>query len=324
MQPSALTGFLALAGVAFRRQWRVRSLGWVALALVALMAAVVGVVSNTPAGWRLETQTRRVADFKNPDTVVRMTYEYYGVERLSNYQFLPGSPLDFGIRSAVFAPFRAATHDRKYLDDWAFMNFSRWVVFSLYLGFLLPLFCLAFATAAVGGEREDRTLIWLTTRPLPRAAIYLAKFLGVLPWCAFAALAGFAAVCLPAGDLGERAFLLYWPAVLAGSVGFSALFTLIGAVVRRPAVVGLVYVFFFEVLVTNLPGSLKRLSLNYYTRSAVYNEAVLAAPAVSPETLEVYEPVSAVTAYAVLLTAAVVLTVLGAFLFARLEPKDDV
>jgi ABC-2 type transport system permease protein len=87
--------------------------------------------------------------------------------------------------------------------------------------------------------------------------------------------------------------------------------------------VGLVYVFFFEVIVANLPGSLKRLSLNYYVRSAVYNDAAASAGAVTPETLDVYDPVSTPTALAVLLGSAVVFTIVGAILFSRLEPKDD-
>ena len=48
------------------------------------------------------------------------------------------------------------------------------------------------------------------------------------------------------------------------------------------------------------------------------------APAVSPEALDVYDPVTAATAWAVLLGAAAVLTLLGMWLFTRYEPKDDV
>jgi ABC-2 type transport system permease protein len=321
---SAFSGWLALVVLTFRRHWRTRSLGWVTLGLLGLMSAVVAVITHGPVAWRLENQRRWVAGTKGPDASVRMTYREYGEERLTYYQMIPGPDHAFAMKAALFAPLRSAMADPKFLDDWAFLNFSRWVVFGMYLGFLLPLFSLAFASGAVGTEREDRTLIWLLTRPLPRGAVYLAKFVGVLPWCLLVAMAGFAALCLAGGSLGMRAFVTYWPAVVAGAVGFAALFHLIGAVFRRPAVLGLVYIFFFELLVANLPGSLKRLSLNYYCRSLLYNEATAEAPAVSPEALDVYEPVSAATAWAVLLTAAGVLTLLGMWLFTRHEPKDDV
>src|SRR4051794_18377541 len=55
-------------------------------------------------------------------------------------------------------------------------RFSRVVVFDVLLGFLLPIWSLSFATQALGGEREGRTLVWLLTRPLSRPAVYLAKF----------------------------------------------------------------------------------------------------------------------------------------------------
>ena len=318
---SPLRAFVALVGLTFRRHWRVRSLGWVSFALLALMVAVVGIVTHVTRSWPLENQTRLVADPTKPNGVVSMTYREYGEERLTFYQLLPDG--QFGWKALGFAPYRALMRDEAYLGDFAFLNFSRWVVFGLYLGFLLPLFMLAFGSGALGGEREDRTLIWLATRPMPREAIYLAKFLGILPWCVAVAVGGFGMLCLAGGELGWRAFAVYWPDVAGGAVGFAALFHLVGALFRRPAVLGLAYIFFFEILVTNLPGSLKRLSVNYYVRSLLYNDARLAAPRVSPETLDVYEPVSSLTAWVVLLSLAVGLTLVGSVLFARQEPKDD-
>ena len=123
--------------------------------------------------------------------------------------------------------------------------------------------------------------------------------------------------------MGLRALVTYWPAVVAGTLGSAALFHLIGAVFRRPAVVGLVYIFFFEMLVANLPGSLKQLSLNYYTRSLLYNEATAALTVVSQESLDVYAPASGPEAWATLLAAAVAFTLVGMVLFSRQEPQDE-
>jgi hypothetical protein len=93
-------------------------------------------------------------------------------------------------------------------------------------------------------------------------------------------------------------------------------------VFRRPVVVGLVYVFFFEALVSALPGSLKLLSLSFYARSLIYNEAVAAGYPGSM--LEVPEAVSAGTAWAVLALAAAALLAVGAWWFARSEFRDDI
>ncbi|MBN9517510.1 hypothetical protein J0H58_03170, partial [bacterium] len=136
------------------------------------------------------------------------------------------------------------------------------------------------------------------------------------------AVGAFAALCLAGADLGREALALYWPAAAGATVAFSALFHLVGAAFRRPVVVGLVYVFFFEALVAALPGSLKLLSLSFYARSVIYNEAVAAG--YPGPMLEVPGAVSSATAWTVLALATAALLALGAWRFARAEYRDDV
>ena len=76
-------------------------------------------------------------------------------------------------------------------------------------------------------------------------------------------------------------------------------------------------------LVANLPGSLKQLSLNYYVKSLLYNEATAAVTTATPESLDVYAPADPVTAWVTLLAAACGLTLLGMYLFGRQEPRDE-
>lgn len=201
--------------------------------------------------------------------------------------------------------------------------FSRWVVFVLYLGFLLPMFSLSFATGALGAEREARSLVWLMTRPLPRSSVYLAKFFGMVPWCLAMTVGGFGVLCLAGGSTGMVAFQLYAPSIAAGSVAFAAIFHFFGALVPRPAIVSLFYAFFFETLLSELPipGTLKRLSVNYYTRCLLYSSAE--AENVPTESSSLFVPVSSGLAWIVLLGAPIVLTALGMWLFGRNEYRDD-
>jgi ABC-type transport system involved in multi-copper enzyme maturation permease subunit len=339
VEPSPVRAFVALVLFSFRRHLKVRQVAWVGFVLLAVLAVVIGIVTHVSGGWRLETRERVVASLTDKDgnNPARLTYRQYGEERLTFYAAFPGPPDAFGIKAAVFAPYWAAVNadlnapapaggppPRQFLDDFAFLNFVRWVVFTLYLAFLLPLFTLAYGTGALGAEREGRTLLWLTTRPLPRWAIYLAKLLGVLPWCVAVNLIGFGVLCGAGGELGRRAAAVYWPAVLAGAVAFGCLFHLLGAVIRRPTVIGLAYVFFYETLVANLPGSLKQFSLNYYVRSLFYNETAAAIGTVQPESVDVYAPADPTTAWVTLLAVSAAVTVLGAWLFGRQEPADEV
>ncbi len=322
--PMSLTrAFGALVGHAFGRQLRVRQMGWVALGLLTLAVVAVSVVSHTPAGWGFADRRARKSDFTYRQAAAALhDPAKYDLDAPTALPPRPWDATGNNLQWLLLSVPHAVLQSEKFLDDWRFLNFSRWVVLGSYLGFVLPLFTLAYASGAVGGEREGRSLVWLLTRPVPRAVVYLATFVGALPWCLLFGAGGFVALCLAGGDVGRRALALYWPAAVAGTVAFSALFHLIGALFRRPVVVGLVYVFFFESLVAALPGSLKKVSLNFYTRCLMYNEATAAG--YPGDMLDVSGPVGPATAWATLAAATVGLTILGMYLFARTEHRDDV
>jgi hypothetical protein len=160
-------------------------------------------------------------------------------------------------------------------------------------------------------------MIWLLTRPLSRPAIYLAKFVAVLPWCLTLNVGGYALLCLFAGRPGATAFRLFWPAVFWATLTFAALFFLMGAFFRRPAIVGLVYSFFLEVIIANMPGTLKRLSIGFYARCLMFESA--AEKGLAPDNPVLYDPVSGKTALFVLVFSTVVLVAAGMFWFRRAE-----
>jgi ABC-type transport system involved in multi-copper enzyme maturation permease subunit len=322
----------------------------VAVGLLTIVVVVVAANTASPAGWELENRRvrrtgqtyRETAEQLRPIDRLRYfdpedpiykeplkkdaspkwlevpTYEVPSLLDPTRDSF---QRLILSIPHVAFMPEDDLTKKR-FLHDWAMMNFTRWVILGSYVGFILPLFTLAYASGAFGTERESRSLVWLMTRPIPRSAIYLAEFLGTLPWCLAFGFGGFLALCLAGGQHGRTAMGLYWPAAIAGTVALSALFHLVGAVFRRPVVVGLVYVFFYEALVSTLPGSMKLASLTFYVRSLMYNEAVAAG--YQTGVLEVSQPVSSLTAWCVLSAATLGLSLLGMWLFARSDYRDDV
>ncbi len=201
--------------------------------------------------------------------------------------------------------------------------FSRWMVFFIFLGFLLPLWSLCFAVSALGADRENRSLIWLLTRPLSRQSIYLAKFISLLPWCLLFNIGGFFLICLCGGLTGLKAFSLYFPAIIAGTVAFSAIFHLIAAIAPKPAIVGMLYGFFFETILSELPvpGTVKRLSVNYYVRCLMYSAAQ--GENVPTEASFLFVPVSDTIAWVILLGSTIAITLIGMWLFARHEYREE-
>jgi hypothetical protein len=113
------------------------------------------------------------------------------------------------------------------------------------------------------------------------------------------------------------ALRLYWPAVFWATLAFSALFYLIGSAVRWPAVVAVVYSFFLETILGNMPGYLKRVSIGFYTRCMMFD--VAAGYGVRPEKPSVYLPVDGTTALLVLVGVTVALLAIGMIHFSRRE-----
>jgi ABC-type transport system involved in multi-copper enzyme maturation permease subunit len=297
--------WLYLVWLSWQRQARLRQMVWISLALLA--GVVMLVAARTATGrwgmhnWRSWRRTggatyAQMLDQSQAATDTASTLGASGVT---------------AIQDAIYAACRAL------LDQTDFLVFSTWMVFGIFVSFLLPLWSLSFSTEALGGDRESHSLLWLLTRPLSRPAIYLAKFVALLPWTLGLNLGGFALVCLAAGRPGPQALRLYWPAVLCASLAFAALFHLIGAYFRRPAIIALVYSFFLETIMGNMPGYLKRVSISFYTRCMMYDAAQ--DYGVQPEKPTVFLPVDGTTAMFVLLGATVALLAVGMYLFSRKE-----
>jgi ABC-type transport system involved in multi-copper enzyme maturation permease subunit len=330
--PSALRAFAVLLVQSFQRHWRVRQMGWVSLALLALIVFWVSLVTERN-GWNLaERRVRRSSGTYQQEAVRLLPPQRYAAAT-GDEEFVtpprpyeiphPFNPTEEALRSLMLSIPYAVLQSEQFLYNWSFMTYSRWVIHLVFMGFALPLFTLSYASGAFGTDRESRSLIWIMTRPIPRSGIYLAKFLGTLPWCLLFAMGGFVAIGWAGGAPGREALSRYWPAALTATLAFASLFHLVGAVFRRPVVVGLVYVFFFEAVVAALPGSLKLLSLTFYVRSLMYNEAVEAGYPV--ELLPAMtEAVSSTTAWSVLALVIVGINLCGMWLFSRLEYRDDV
>ncbi len=313
--PSAWRAWCYLVWLSWQRQARARQMVWIAVGLLAFTAAVVAV--NT-AGNRWDMHNWR---WNGPSL---------GTAPPSPYQrHTLGMALDEGQTMLAFLPrpqgvpaldLSAAAAAQSVLNQSAFLVFTQNFVFNVFLPFLLPLLSLSFATEALGGDREANSLVWLLTRPLSRPAIYLAKFVALLPWSLCLNVGGFALLCLLAGWQGKVALALFWPAVVWATLAFSALFYLMGAFFRRPAIVALVYSFFLETILGSMPGYLKRVSINFYAKCMMYEAAE--PYGIQPDRPNVFLAVDSATALVMLVTVTILLVAVGTAIFARIQYQD--
>jgi hypothetical protein len=291
--PSPWRAWGYLVWLSWQRQARARQMVWISLALLVFSVALV-LVFTASGRWRSPRRLEFGGKFRAlTGLMATKSQTPGGVEFANAYLETVASP------------------------SMAFSVFSRTIVFSIYLSFLLPLWSLSFATEALGGDREDRSLVWLLTRPLSRPAVYLAKFVAMLPWSLGLNLGGFALLCLVAGPPGWQALQLFWPAVLWGTLAFSSLFFLMGALFRWPAIMAIVYAFFLETIMGNMPGHLKRVSISFYTRCMMFEAST--DYGVQPEKPLVYLPVDGTTAWLVLMGVTIGLLLVGMVFFSRQE-----
>jgi ABC-2 type transport system permease protein len=297
--------WLYLVRLSFQRQARAHQMVWIALILLGLTTSIVGV--NTAAGrWGMN-------HWRSPRGM-GLTFDQWWVAEFWYTRVVP-SLFPPSVADAVLGAWQAV------LGRSGFFVFSNWIVFSVFLSFLLPIWSLSFATEALGGEQESRSMVWLLTRPLSRWSIYLAKFVALLPWGLGLNLAGFALLCLAAGQSGRLALRLYWPAVLGGSLAFCSLFHFMGACFRRSAVVAIIYSFFLETILGNMPGYMKRISISFYTRCLMF-ESLEEHGMQPPEKHSVYLPVTGDTAWWVLAGMTIAFLIAGMIVFSRAEYHD--
>ena len=154
------------------------------------------------------------------------------------------------------------------------------MIWAFYLRFTVPVLGVFYGTSLIADEVEDKTITYLFTRPIPRGAVLVGKYLAYLACTAIVVLPSvvivyFSVVPLFVGSIGSN-----FPALVAdlGLIGlglavYGAAFAFVGARLRRPILSGLLFVFGWEPVVIVVPGYMKNLSVAYYLQGLVPHAA---------------------------------------------------
>jgi len=199
---------------------------------------------------------------------------------------------------------------------------------SLIFGFVLVMMACVFGTNLVAAEVEQKTIVYLLTRPVPRWRIILMKYLAavvatiVAAWIAAGLLLLVTGV--PRGSGLEEAHFSFGRdlAILAaGSFAYGGLFLLFATAFPRPLIVGLLYTFGIESWLPSLPGSFKMLSLMAYLRALAAQAPATTDPSDNP-----FDPITHGLAWAVVIGVIVVTVIASCIVFTTKEyvPRDDV
>jgi ABC-2 type transport system permease protein len=192
--------------------------------------------------------------------------------------------------------------------------FCNFIGYTLQL--ILPFFCLTLFGDLVREDLQANTLVFLTTRPLSRAQIYLFKFCGVWLWAelimglhvVLLAGVGWARQVDGALPLLALAAATQFLAILV----FGALSALLGLLQRRFLVLGLLYGLVVEVGIGQIPTNINTLSMVRHIKSIMGHNA-------TAHDVLGWMPDSILSATAAMLVATAVFLALGALVFTYRE-----
>ena len=146
----------------------------------------------------------------------------------------------------------------------------------LYLRFIVPVLGVFYGTSLIADEVDDRTITYLFTRPIARGAVLVGKYLAYLVVTAFVVLPSVMVVYFMCVPLGGGALVGTFPDLVKdlgllalGLAVYGALFAWIGAQLKHPLAIGLVFAFGWEQAILVVPGYLRRFTVAYYLQGLV-------------------------------------------------------
>jgi len=148
------------------------------------------------------------------------------------------------------------------------------MIWMLYIRFIVPVLGLFYGTALMADEVEDKTLTYLFTRPIPRGAVLLGKYLAYLACTSLVVLPSvmltyFLTVPFAQVATTFRSLVLDLALLGIGLAVYGAVFAFVGARLKRPLVSGLVFAFGWEQLALALPGYLRQFTVAHHLQALV-------------------------------------------------------
>jgi ABC-type Na+ efflux pump permease subunit len=145
----------------------------------------------------------------------------------------------------------------------------------VYLRTLAPLVALFFGCMLIGEDVESETIPYLLTRPMPRSAWVVGKYLAFLVVSAALLVSSILlcfCACIALGGLSISAssvkLLLHYEGVaVMALMGYGAVCLFLGALFKRPVIVGVVVLFAWQRLAMAIPGLIDFFTIEKYVRA---------------------------------------------------------
>jgi ABC-type transport system involved in multi-copper enzyme maturation permease subunit len=149
------------------------------------------------------------------------------------------------------------------------------MIWMFFVRFTVPVLSIFYGTALIADEVEDKTITYLFTRPIPRGAVLIGKYLAFVASTLLVVLPSVMLVWLLVvpirGSLGGSFIQLLEDLVIlaAGFAVYGALFAFIGAKFKRPLMIALFFVFGWEQAALLFPGSMRNYTIAHYLQGLI-------------------------------------------------------
>lgn len=157
------------------------------------------------------------------------------------------------------------------------------------LALVMPLVCLLHGTSLIGSEIEARTLVYLLTRRMRRATVFLVRFfatglvvsllfeLSVMAVHVGAVVGLDAAVFDPSQSDGAgvwlptRELIVYLRIIPVGVFVFLSIFTLVGLLASKPLAMSIGYFVLIELILSAIPIPAQKYTIAHQLRASMYD-----------------------------------------------------
>lgn len=177
------------------------------------------------------------------------------------------------------------------------------VLFFLIVRVACVMGLLLWATPVINSEMEGRTWIYAATRPSGNTSLVLGKFLVAVLWSLTAGIVA-TTLAVPASGIGDPLWTWWVLTVLVcfAVVAYGALFTLIGTLLQRRAmVVAILYIVMIEGALSLVPATINRFTVGYRLLSLLVDWMNLDEGAESEQYEMLFTSTTATTHIAILL-----------------------
>ncbi|MBC8066365.1 MAG: ABC transporter permease subunit [Chlorobia bacterium] len=149
---------------------------------------------------------------------------------------------------------------------------------SLLVFRVLPLASAIFSSAVIGQEVEQKTIVYLLTRPVERWKLVLFRTLASAVAVSLVSVVTLALVsaAVYGSPFSNPMFFRDLVAILVGSLAYGTLFVFVTLLMSKAAmVVCLLFAFAWETAVPNMPGSMSSLSVSTYLSAIAQRPSAL-------------------------------------------------